>query len=70
MTKRDYIKQADPKELAAWLCDLINTFAENQDDIEPGRVFPHHCRSCPAQRTCQPGHNGFLDYLEQEEADA
>ena len=70
MTRQEQFKTAPIEEVAQALCDMIGDYAWTMEEIADDlAVFPHQCKACPAYKSCKPGHNGFIDWL-QEEADA
>ena len=52
MNNYKWIVTHDLKEVAHFLCDLT--------DREKG------CESCPVQASCEPGYNGWIDFLRSE----
>lgn len=52
MTLLERIKSADVSELATFLCKMYER--------------SYTCNGCPAERLCHIGHNGMIDFLEQE----
>ena len=54
MTRFEYIKSLNEKELANWICEEFT-----HADIE--------CENCPAYRFCYKGHNGMKHWLMTEE---
>lgn len=53
MTRFEYIKSLNEKELANWICEEFT-----HADIE--------CENCPAYSFCYKGHNGMKHWLLQD----
>lgn len=63
MTRLELLRTGTEEQIAELLCD----------EHEQGEIIARDrgvdldtCDSCPAQRTCRRGHNGFLDWLTKE----
>ena len=60
MTRYEYLKSASIEDMAEMLCQITdNTSVEDEtcDDT---------CGRCLAYKYCKPQHNGFLDWLQEE----
>ena len=67
MTRLETLRTADEKDVAQIFCDLIGDYAWTMEEIADDlAVFPHQCKACPAYKSCKPGHNGFIDWLQEE----
>lgn len=68
MTREDIFRNGTKEEIARILCDMIQEYAWVAEEIsDPLVVYPHECRPCPARKYCKPGHQGFIEWLEEEE---
>ena len=56
MTRFERLIDMDVEDVAALLCDAIS------DKVD--------CENCPATDKCRRGHNGMLDWLNEEVQDA
>ena len=67
MTRLDILRTGTTEEIAELLCDLIQEYSWLTEEMAEGSiVFPHSCRSCPANKTCKPKHHGFVEWLQEE----
>lgn len=53
-------KQTEKKDLAKFLCRIV------EDAIYTANDGLCACDYCPAQNECRINHNGFLDWLDDE----
>lgn len=58
MTNYKNIASMNPTELADFLCTFIQN-ACIETDLHP-------CDICEAKKTCRRGHNGFIDWMNEE----
>lgn len=67
MKRIDLIKGGTAGDIAALLCDLVDEVIYNAGEASADAYFvPHHRKTCPAEATCKVGHNGFMDWLQEE----
>lgn len=59
MKRLSVFKKGDKEKIANILCNIIQDTCTSIDD--------DFCDRCPATKWCSFGHNGFIDWLEQEE---
>ena len=62
MVKKQMLKykQMPKEELGKFLCDLVEDVVYSADDNKCA------CDYCPAQNECKLNHNGFIDWLDDE----
>lgn len=62
MTNFEYIKSLTQKELSHFLCEMVEEeFYKTHDYTQ------YHCEFCPMTNRCRSGHNGWMDWLMEEQ---
>lgn len=68
MTREEIFRNGTKEEISEILCDMIQEYAWLTEEVaDPLTVFPHECRACPARKHCKPGHQGFIEWIEEEQ---
>ena len=61
MTNHERIKSMSTEELGRYFCEAMEIIIENTDK-------DYVCDICPVEKMCSKGHNGFIAWLNSEEA--